>query len=279
MSGFIPGRDRVLVFNRYPHKMIAFGRSGNLVEETSISQMIGHANLLGSWKGRFYFLREYFQSTGGKAVFLDVPLRLLSTGLGEVEARVEGPWFPKRHFVSDTNWLKNVYYEQIARASDDTFLIAYNGDYDIHRLDLGQMEISPFLSRKYRKVKIRPEWKTPRDKFGAPSKTIDGSEIKFFEHEMLDDVLKIWVLGEKIWVLTSTFDEKNRLVRVDLYDLKKATFLGSLMLPLPRGLEWMRLSYAPLTLHETGFYVLSPAETDALELVRYSLSGLPGWAR
>jgi hypothetical protein len=140
------------------------------------------------------------------------------------------------------------------------------------------MEISPFISREYRKVKIRPEWKTPRDKFRAPSQTLDGSEVKVFEHEVLDDVLKIWVLRGKIWVLTSTFDEANRLVRVDLYDLK-GTFLGSLMLPLPKGLEWMRLSYAPMTLQASGLYVLAPTQTDALDLVRYSLSDLPAWAR
>jgi len=258
MSGFIPERDRVLVFNRYPHKMIAFDREGRLLQETSISQMLGRANLLGSWRGRFYFLREYFQGTGGKAVFLDIPVRLLSAALGEAEARVNGPWFPKRHFVRDTSWIKNVYYVQIAKADEARFLIAYNGNYDIHCLDLDRMEISPFIRREYRKVKLRPEWKTPRDRFRASSQTLSGSEVKVFEHEMLDDVLKIWVSGEKIWVLTSTFDEANRLARVDLYDLK-GKFLGSLMLPLPRGLEWMRLSYAPITLHENELYVLAPA--------------------
>jgi hypothetical protein len=278
MSGFIPEGDRVLVFNRYPHKMIAFDREGRLLQETSISQMLGHANLLGSWRGRFYFLREYFQSTSGKAVFLDIPVRLLSAALGEAEARVDGPWFPKRHFVRDTSWIKNVYYVQIARADEARFLIAYNGNYDIHCLDLDRMEIFPFIRREYRKVRIRPEWKTSRDKFRAPSQTLSGSEVKVFEHEMLDDVQKIWILREKIWVLTSTFDEANRQARIDLFDLK-GTFLGSLMLPLPRGLEWMRLSYAPMTLHDSGLYVLAPAQTEALELVRYSLSGLPEWAR
>jgi hypothetical protein len=224
-------------------------------------------------------LREYFQGTGGKAVFLDIPVRLLSAGPGEAEARIEGPWFPKRHFVRDTSWIKNVHFVQIGRTDEANFLIAYNGNYDIHRLDLDRMEISPFIHREYRKVKIRPEWKTPRDQFHAPSQTLDGSEVKVFEHEVLDDVLKIWILGEKIWVLTSMFDEAKRLVRIDLYDLKKASFVGSLMMPLPRGLEWIRLSYAPMTLHDTGLYVLTPIETDALELVRYSLSNLPGWVR
>jgi hypothetical protein len=278
MSGFIPERDRVLLFNRYPHKMIAFARDGHILQETSISQILGRANLLGNWRGRFYFLREYFQSTGGKAVFVDIPVRLLSAALGEAEARVDGPWFPKRHFVRDSSWIKNVNFVQIAKADEARFLIAYDGDYDIHRLDLDRMEISPFIRREYRKVKIRPEWKTSWDQFRAPSQTLSGSEIKVFEHEVLDDVLKIWILRGKIWVLTSTFDEANRLAHVDLYNLK-GTFLGSLMLPLPQGLEWMRLSYAPMTLHESGLYVLAPAQTEALELVRYSLSGLPDWAR
>jgi len=279
MSGFIPERDRVLVFNRYPHKMIAFGREGNVLQETAISQMLGYASLLGSWEGRFYFIREYYQGTGGRAVFIDIPVRLLSVAPDEADARVEGPWFPRRYFVRDTSWIKNVHFLQTARADETTFLIAYNGNYDIYRLDLNRMEISPFLSRKYRKVRIRPEWKTPRDKFRAPSQTFTKTEVKVFEHDVLDDVLKIWVLRGKTWILTSTFDEKNRLVRVDLYDLKKASFLGSLWLPLPRGLEWMRLSYARITLHESGFYVIVPVETSALELVRYSFSGLPGWAR
>jgi hypothetical protein len=278
LSGFIPERDRVLVFNRFACKMVAFDRDGRIMQERSIPQALGLANLLGSFRGRFYFLRAFFQGTGGKAVFLDVPVRLLSTALGEAEARVDGPWFPRRHFVRDTNWIKNVHFLQIARADESSFLIANNGEYEIRRLDLSRMEISPFIRRDYRKVKIRPEWKTPRDKSRFPSKTLEGTEFKTFEHEELDDVLKIWVVGQKVWVLTSTFDEANRLVRADVYDLKGA-FLGSLMLPLPPGLEWMRLSYAPMTLHEGGLYVLAPGETDALELVRYSLAGVPEWAR
>jgi hypothetical protein len=278
LAGFIPESDRVLVFTRNPNKMIIFGREGNVLQEASMPSTLGHAGLLGGRDGRFFFFREYFQSTGGQAVFLDVPVRLLSASPGDAEARTEGPWFPKRHFVRDTSYLKNVYFVQIARADESTFLIAYNGDYDIRRLDLGRMEISPFISRDYRKVKIRPEWKSPRDKFRAPSQTLSGSEVKVFEHETLDDVLKIWVLGGKTWVLTSTFDEARRLARVDVYDLK-GSFLGSLMLPVSRGLEWMRLSYAPLTIHDNGLYVLAPTETDALELVRYSLSGLPNWDR
>jgi hypothetical protein len=277
LAGFIPESDRVLVFNRNPNKMIVLGREGDVLQEASMPSALGYARLLGGRKGRFFFFREYFQSTGGQAVFLDVPVRLLSAGPGDAEARTEGPWFPKRHFVRDTIYLKNVNFVQIAGADEATFFIAYNGGYDIRLLDLGRMEISPFISRDYRKVKIRPEWKTPKDKFRAPSQTLSGSEVKVFEHETLDDVLKIWVMGGKIWVLTSTFEEAKRLARVDVYDLK-ADFLGSVMLPVPRGLEWMRLSYAPLTLHDNGVYVLAPTETEALELVRYSLSGLPSWA-
>jgi len=278
LSGFIPERDQVLVFNRFACKMVAFDRDGRIMQERSIPQALGLANLLGSFRGRFYFLRAIFQGTGGKAVFLDVPVRLLSTALGEAEARVDGPWFPRRHFVRDTNWIKNVHFLQIARADESSFLIANNGEYEIRRLDLSRMEISPFIRRDYRKVKIRPEWKTPRDQSRFPSETLEGIEFKTFEHEELDDVLRIWMVGQKVWVLTSTFDEPNRLVRADVYDLKGA-LLGSLMLPLPPGLEWMRLSYAPMTLHEGGLYVLAPGETDALELVRYSLAGVPEWAR
>ena len=171
-----------------------------------------------------------------------------------------------------------MYFVQIAGSDEATYFIASSGSYDIRRLDLSRMEIAPFISRDDRPVKIRPEWKTPKDKFQAPSQTLTGSEMKVFEHETLDDVLKIWVRGGKLWVLTSTFDEARRLARVDVYDLK-ASLLGSLMLPVPRGLEWMRLSYAPMTLHDDDLYVLAPTETEALELVRYSLSGLPGWAR
>jgi len=278
LAGFIPESDRVLVFNRNPNKMIIFDREGNVLQEASMPSTLGYAGLLGGRDGRFFFFREYFQSTGGQAVFLDVPVRLLSAAPGDAEARMEGPWFPKRHFVRDTNYLKNVYYVQIARADESTFLIAYNGGYDIRRLDLDRMEISPFISRDYHKIKIRPEWKSPKDKFYAPSQTLSGGEVRVFEHETLDDVLKIWVLSGKIWILTSTFDEARRLARVDVYDLK-GSLLGSLMLPMPRGLEWMRLSYAPLTLHDHGLYVLVPTETETLELVRYSLSGLPSWAR
>ena len=277
LAGFIPESDRVLVFSRNPNKMIAFDRQGKPLQEEPLPSTLGYAGLLGGWKGRFYFLREYFQDTGGKAIFLDLPVRLLSAGPGDTEARTEGPWFPKSYFVRDTSYLKNVNFVQIAGADGATFFIAYNGSYDIRRLDLSRMEISPFISRDYHKVKIRPEWKTPRDQFHAPSQTLSGSEVKVFEHETLDDVLKIWVMGGKLWVLTSTFDEARRLARVDVYDLK-ASFLGSVMLPVPRGLDWMRLSYAPLTLHDNGLYVLAPTDTEALELVRYALFGLPSWA-
>jgi hypothetical protein len=276
--GVVAQEDLIVICNRNPHKLLWFDRSGTLQKEQPISARLGYADLLTYYRQRFYFLREQFRKTKGKAVFLDIKVRLLSSGPNDREPRFENIWFPKKYFVRDTNWIKNVHFVQIGTAGDDTVYIAHNGNYDIKRLSLENMRLSPFIQKDYQKVKIKEEWKKILKPFRFPHQGIKGKEYRTFEYEVLDDVQRIFVNGDKIWIITSTFDDHSRLVGVDVYD-PAGKPRGRLRLQMSAGIYLFKMSYTPMTFHSTGLYVFETNEEGDLELARYLLNNVPPWAK
>lgn len=271
-------KENIIVCNRHPHKLLWFDRKGNLQKEVRISDKLGYSHLLSLYEGRFYFLREKFVNTKNKAVFLDINVVLLSTGINDKEAKFENLWFPKKYFVVNTNYIQNVHYVQIAKADAHTAFIANDGNYDIKHLDLKKMALSPFINKKYKKVKIKQTWRKVLKPTRFPHYDVAGKTYKEFVRETIDDVQRIWANGDKLWILTSTFDEETRLVRTDVYD-RDGNYRGTLRLNMPEGIHLFQMSYANMTIHKERLYIFETSIEGEIDLACYDLLNIPAWAR
>jgi hypothetical protein len=279
VNGIWPSKEHIIVSNRNPHKLIRFDRGGTPKKEVRVSEQVGFAELFTYYKGRFYYFKEAFRKTKNKAVYLDIKVRLLSVDPESGAAAVEKLWFPKKYFVMNTNWVMNVYFVQTGLAGDCGAFISYNGDYDIHRLDLGAMSLTPLVKKEnYKKVKIKEAWKKILKPVRFPHYGPSGKEYRLFERKALDDVQRIWINGDKIWILTSTFDEKTRLVRVDVYDFN-GVYKGFFRLPMPGGIHLFEMSYTRMSFCRGRLYIFETNEDGDLELACYRLLNIPAWAR
>jgi hypothetical protein len=276
--GLVPEEKNIIIVNKYPHKLLWFNRQGELIKEFRISEKLGSCELLTYYGGRFYFLREKFRDTKNKAVYLDIKVKLFSTAPDETTVKEESVWFPKKYFVFNRGWIKNLHFVQIGQPDPSTAFIANYGDYDIKRLDLKKMQFIPFIQKKYNKVKIKPEWKNVLKPTRFPHKGPNGMGYKIFERPHLDDIQRIFIYRSFIWIFTSGFDEKKRLVDVDVFDLK-GVFKGSLKFKMPGVINLFQMSYKPFRLNSVGFYIFTPNEEEELELVKYDLLNVPSLAK
>ena len=278
INGIWPGKDQLVFSNQNPHKLIWFDRNGNPLKETRIRNEVGYTPFLTYFDGRFYYLDEEFFDTKNKAVYVDIPVRLLSVNPAEDNFKVEPVSFPKKYFVMNTNWIMNVYFVQTAVYNDNSVFIAYDGNYKISRLDLKTMSLTPWFKQSYEKVAIKDEWKKILKPSRFPHYGPSGKEYRVFERKALDDVQRIWINGDKIWVITSTFDESTRRVQVDVFD-STAKKKGSMRLSMPGGFHLFTMSHNPMTLHEEKLYIFEASEDGVYSLVCYRLLNVPDWAK
>ncbi len=268
----------ILVCNKYPHKLLWFNLSGVVLKENRLSQQMEFNFYLTYYNNRLYLLDEVHGSTGNKAVIKDIPVKLVSAATDGSAHKYENISFPKKYFVRNTNRMTNVHYVQIARINAHTFLAANNGKYDIKFLDIKKMQLRPFIKKKHPRVKITKEWLKVLRPMTIPHQGVAGTEIKTYHREYLDDILRIFVNGNRIWVFTSAFDEAKRLVPVDVYDLEGRA-KGTFYLKMPEGFHLFKLSYTPLSLYNQMLYLVVETESGDKEIYCGRLCNVPRWAR
>lgn len=78
-------------------------------------------------------------------------------------------------------------------------------------------------------------------------------------------------------MLTSHFDEKTRVVDVDVYD-KAGTFSGSFGLPMPDGFDLFVMSWTPMNIHNDSFYIFLNDEGGNRVLLVFTMKKLPAFA-
>ena len=90
----------------------------------------------------------------------------------------------------------------------------------------------------------------------------------------LDDIVRIWRNGNHLWLVTSTFDENSRRVRVDIHD-SEGKEKGRVLLQMPGGFELVKLSWHGMNLRNGKLYIFESSRDGDLELVCYGLKGVP----
>ncbi len=272
---FFDGADTV-AWSCWPHKLLRFSPGGKLKQEIKIPENMGCGWLLSKYNSRLYVIKEVFTSTKNKAVFLDKIVKLFSTSPGDKGARFENISFPRRYFCRNNTSVKNVHFLQYCRWDERTVFIAYGGKYLIHRLDLETLKMSAFIKKVYQKIPFKEEWNKILSPFRFESDGPTGKEYKTFQYEHLDDIVRIWRNGNHLWLLTSTFDENSRRVRVDIYDAEGKE-KGRVLLQMPGGFELVRLSWHGMNLRNGKLYIFESNRDGDLELVCYGLKGVPRW--
>lgn len=277
--GVIPGEGSAAVFDSDLAKILLFDDRNELTGEFRTPSKLANKTLIGACRDRFYFTREEYHSTAGKVVEINIPVRLYSWKPGEKDAIDLGIIFSRKYFIRDTNWIQNIHYLQICTLNPCSLLICNTGDYRIPllNLDAAKPNLSAFISKKFSKTPFKTEWYGLRKETAFKEKTPLGEQKKTLVRKYADDILRIWMNGEKIWILTSRYDEKTGAYQVDIFS-KKGEFQDSFALSFPIQINPFRLSFHPMALGNGKLYMFEENEESEWELACYGFIGIPGWA-
>lgn len=279
---FIQG-DHFVLYNAHPHKFLWFDRKdGTLKDEIRLSNELRNSNFVTQYGKKYYFFQESMpRHTNNKAVFVDIKVKLLSYGLEDKVFKEEGLFFLKKYFISKSKTrssVKNVNFEQVCPVDDHTILVANNGNYEVQCFDLKEKKIIPFIKKAYKKVLVADEWKEFFYPFRFEQDGLKGIEYKTWTKPDLDDIQKIFRFGSKVWVVTSTFDDKTRLVNTDVFDLK-GKYINTFLLNVPEKILIYRLNLARMRLHNHRLFIFEKNEDGDYELARYNPKNVPSWAK
>lgn len=275
--------DFFVLYNINPHKFLFFDRkNGTLKNEVRLSNNLAFSRFVTYYNNKHFFFSESIPSnTKNKAVILDIKVNLLSYNLEESKFKDEGLFYLKKYFVSKSETrssVKNVHFVQQCVLDDHTVFIANNGKYEIQCLDLKEMKIFPFIKRAYKAVSMKDEWKKHFHTFRFAHDGPNGIEYKSWMEIELDDIQKLFTVGEKIWVMTSTFNDKTRLVNIDVFDLG-GTYINSFSLKVPVRVLIYRLNIVQMKIDNDRLFIFERNEDEDYELAGYKLKNVPAWAR
>jgi len=274
--------DYFILYNLHPSKFLWFDQTdGTLKKEIRLSDKLGYSNFLSYYNNKYFFIREAFPRTRNKAVFVDIKVKLLSYNLDSKTFADENLFYLKKYFLSisdNHSSVKNVNFVQICKINEHTILIANTGNYEVQRLDLNKMKLSPFIKREYKKVLVKKEWEKHFHTFRFSHTGIKGKEFKTWIKQNLDDIQKIYTFGSKIWIVTSTFDETTRLVNTDVFDFN-GKYIDTFLLKLPEKMLLCRINISQMRLHKNHLFIIEQNDDGDFELAKYRLINIPGWAK
>ena len=183
------------------------------------------------------------------------------------DGKVQGPnldfpvkWYAKR---LKNAIIANFIVDFTALPFMDKFLVIYHTqDYLLKLLDLEGLQIVRTFTREYRKVKHRPD-KTGRVEVRPNTFTLVPPV------DYLNDVQRIFIQDNTIWVMTSTVDEEMGIL-VDVFN-QKGEYTDNFYLPVQQHVEIEGLSQHPMTISGDSLFIVEYDENDIPSIAKYKI--------
>jgi hypothetical protein len=204
---------------------------------------------------------------GDEAKIIDVSWTLgyISDNQTVEELELEFPvrWFAKR-IAGGKALIASHIAEFIAEPYKNKYLvICHAEEYKLRLFDIDQKQIVKAFGREYRRVRFkqddsgRVEIRPEVFRFAPPVKH-------------LNDVQKLFIRGDYIWVMTSTI-EPGKGVLFDVFN-QQGEYVDHFFLPLQQSVIAEALEDLPLTFQGDYMYVVEYDEDDLPSIVKYRIA-------
>lgn len=257
--------DQIIVHQSRPNKIVRMDRQGELIEEfkpeTPVSKLLVYFN------DTFFMGKSSFpqlKKPGGEPEIIDVDWNLINVFEGgvteETDYHFPVKWIAKR---LEKAIIANFIVDFTAVPYMKKYLVIHHTqEYLLKLFDLEKNQLVRSFSRDYKRVKRKPDKTTLK---GVSPNTYTLG----LPNEYHNDIQKMLVHEEKIWILTSTL-EKNKGVLVDVFD-KEGLYIDSFYLPLAENITLEGLSQLSLCVIENFLYIVEKDENDIPSIVKYRI--------
>jgi hypothetical protein len=247
LTEFLVRGNELVLFSAPSSKLLVLSLAGKLLKEIKLSQRTFFD--LVAYDGRMFFMTNLRVAEFGRKdglqprnnyLFLlspdgtsaETPTVFSSEDAIKIYPGRDGR--PGAISASSVTWMRR------SPAVGTYFFMADAEDYLVKRVDLGTGTIVRTFRRDYRRVKNISRDKESRDRFPA------------FEN----DIHRLLIREDKLWVLTSTFDPKKGIL-TDVFDFE-GRFLDSFYLPLfdARTGDSFSRRYMPMAIQGHDLFVV-----------------------
>jgi hypothetical protein len=282
ISQVLKRKKDIIVTDCYMSKLMIFGFDGQLMMELKVPNLAASKGL-SSVSISFFIMGS---SAGGNLI-------VFSYGLPDKDGNPRDKTLTCPMFLLDEKmqWKKlpsvlsldaevfktssrKIYLNKngITSASNENYIFISNSErYEIKLFSIEKMEFTATWRRDYSPVKIPTE---NRSKYAYGSTYIVGLKGKAlrFEVSLREDFLdiqRIFLVGNQIWIITSTFDNSKGIL-VDIFD-QQGKYIDNFYLKLPPCVDGNGLFRNKIQLDKRTLLIRERDEEDNYRIVKYMI--------
>jgi len=242
-------RDKdIVLWSSNMNKLIRIDYQQQLIEDIRPKQT--YYNLLGYFEGKYYLTKGRFPKRDGKSGIKQQGMRLFTeNSQGQInDTSLDFPIQISINYGDRAISSMTISRIQSFQDNGKEVYLFHTPEYLIKVLDLEKIEVVRSFRRKYQRIEY--EQKSER--------------LPRYQN----DVYWILLSRDKIWVVTSTFQQKKGLL-VDVFSLE-GQYLDNFYLPI-LGAKRNDFIYAPMTFADGHLFVIERGEDELFSVVKYSL--------
>ena len=264
-------KDYLIVHCNLPNKVLCFDHNGQVTKEIMIHEKSLDFQFL--YRDIYYFLRFAFPKFEKREEVFDLNYELVSLSADGKDLKILMS-FPTRYYSYSGKGAGAII--PIAKLVAAPFqgrllFISHTSEYLIKVFDSEVNKVVRSFERKYRRV----NWDKNRIRSGVVfgNKPINPPPQKYE-----NDIREMWVNGDQLWVVTSTFD-KSKGFLVDVFDAN-GKFLDSFFLHQPDEVRLARMDklmdygVKMMTVAGEFLYFSEEDESGNLFIVKYRMENL-----
>jgi hypothetical protein len=265
IDNYLFAGNEVIVHQSLPNKIVRMDSEGNLIRELRLEKAA--SRLFAIFNDKFIMGRNSFpvlkrEGTEPETVDIDWSLLLVSED-GKVEET--GQIFPAKWFARrlPNAIIANNITDLCCTPYERKYLIIHHTqDYLLKMLDLEKKQIIRTFKRKYKSVKRRPG--KERIKEAEPYQYTLEPPTDYY-----NDIQRVFIHQDNIWVLTSTRDEKKGIL-VDVFN-GEGQYVDNFYLPLSKKIKQDDLMKWPLTISGDSLLVVETDVNEVPNVVEYKI--------
>ncbi len=269
LENFMVLKDRVVIFNTYPSKIILKDKEGRFIKEFRLEKELD--KLLAFYEDRYYFSNyEYPPAIGSSAKTIDINHYLFAASQDGRVDKIDNCVFPIKTFIArggggtgainlaDLLWVNSRH---------GCCYISHTPEYAIYLLDLKRRGALIPFKREYERQEPPEEVakKLNRQAFGFDNKVYRRPAQKY-----LNDIQQLLVYKDKLWVVTSAVDA-GKGVLVDEFSAR-GKYLANFYLKLSERVDALDYFFFYAYIFADHLYTLERDDDDNPYLVKYRIS-------
>lgn len=264
VSNYFFADNNIIVHDGRLQKILWFSLNGKYIKEFRIYELPTFTQLHHFYNNTYYFIGNRIPSTEGKASVIDVPYDLISATEGgqKIEKLTS---FPVESLVissAGAGSMASIGELITAPYKEKYLVVCHTQEYLLKIYDVESEGTISSFRRKYKRVKV-PQGRSVGGSIGVGGKTYRPPRTH------LNDITKIFVFKDLLWIMTSTTDEKKGVL-IDVFDFE-GHYIDNLYLKIPGKIDPVSIGYTPMTLSDDLLYMRVRNEDETISFKKYRI--------